>query len=299
MSMTEKSAATDAPSSSMDDIAAATTQIKPIPAHYSLKAGDIDPELGKTIKEIVLSTESFIVYIDTEYCVQWHTTDDHKDQEHCGEILNLVARLEAQSNFIANKPMLFGFRKRIGEGLARCLSGYPKETSITALKEVSLELKARNKEISWGWYFQASYLVTFALAVLFAICWIGRDTLRSAITPTAFEIILGGICGTFGALLSVTARSNRLTLDANAGKTLHMLEGLARIAAGFIGALLVALAIKAGLILGGTTFSGSKFALLLCLCLAAGASERVVPSLISSVEKVTSTRNRKQSDDEK
>lgn len=272
---------------------------KHLPKHYHLKAGDVDPELGKTIKEIVICSELFIVYIDTDLCVQWHTTDDHKEPEYCGEVLNIVARLEAQSNFINNKLMLFDFRKRIGEGLARCLSGYPKENAITALKEVAVELKARNKEVSWIWYFQASYWVTLALAVVFAMCWLKRDTLRAEINPIAFEAILGAICGTFGALLSVTARSNRLTFDANAGKNLHTLEGLARVAAGFIGALLVALAIKAGLILGGTTFSGNKFALLLCICIVAGASERLVPSLITTVEKATSNEEGKQADDEK
>ncbi len=256
--------------------------------HYCLKAGDVDPELGKTIKEIVICSELFIVYIDLDLCVQWHTTDDHKEPDYCGEVLNFVATLEAQSNFITDQSMLFDFRKRIGEGLARCLSGYPKETSIAALKEVAVELKARNKDVSWVWYFQASYWVTFLLAAIFAVCWLLRDQLRAEIGSAAFDVALGSICGTFGALLSVTARSNRLTFDANAGKNLHMLEGLARVAAGAIGALLVALAIKAGLILGGTTFSGNQFALLLCLCIGAGASERLVPSLVTTVERATS-----------
>lgn len=257
------------------------------PPHYCLKAGDVDPELGKKIKEVVICSELFIVYIDTDLCVQWHTTNDHKEPDYCGEVLNLVATLEAQSNFMTDKSMLFDFRKRIGEGLARCLSGYPKEISITFLKEVAVELKARNKDVSWVWYFQASYWVTLLLAVVFAVFWLVRGRFRAEIGSAAFDVALGSICGTFGALLSVTARSNYLTLDANAGKNLHMLEGLARVAVGAIGALLVALAIKAGLILGGTTFSGNQFALLLCLCICAGASERLVPSLITTIEGAT------------
>lgn len=287
------------PNSNCDDaIPAAQVMEKKLPEHFSLTAGAHDPVLGKTIKDIVMCSELFMVYVDTELNIQWFTLDAHTSPDYCGDVLNLVAKLEAQSNFIDDKQMLFNYRKRIGEGLARCLSCYPKETALAALKEVAGELKARNKEVSWGWYFQASYWVTLVLAMVFVLCWFTRDSLRAAITPMGFEIVLGAICGTFGSLFSVTARSNRLTFDANAGKTLHMLEGLARVAAGFIGALLMALAIKAGLILGGTTFSGNKLALLLCICIAAGASERIVPSLISSVEKATSRSDGERKDED-
>lgn len=267
---------------------ASTGGVKPLSRHYSLKAGEVDPELGKKIKDIILCTELFIVYVDSDLSIQWHTTADHKEPDYCGEVLNLVATLEAQSNFIEDKSKLFDFRKRIGEGLSRCLSGYPKENAMTALKEVAAELKARNKEVSWVWYFQAAYWVTFVLAVVFWVFWLLRAPLQEQIGISAFHVVLGAICGTFGALLSATARSELLTLDANAGKKLHILEGLARVAAGFIGALLVALAIKGGIILGGTTFSGSQLAFILCFCIVAGSSERLVPSLITTVEKSTS-----------
>lgn len=117
---------------------------KQLPPHYNLKAGDVDLELGKTIKEIILCTELFIVYIDEALTIQWHTTDDHNPAEHCGEVLNLVGTLEAQSAFLKGRSSLFDYRRRIAEGLARCLDGYTKEASIAILKEVALELKARN-----------------------------------------------------------------------------------------------------------------------------------------------------------
>ncbi|MGD7291098.1 hypothetical protein ACQCP0_19080 [Ralstonia pseudosolanacearum] len=259
-----------------------------LPPHYSLKAGDVDPELGKTILEIVLCTELFIVYVDEDMAVQWHTTDDHERPDYCGEVLNMVASLEAQSRFLTGEPMLRDIRRRIGEGLVRCLEGGRKEDATAVLKEVGAELKTRNKEVSWHWYFQASYYVTLGFAILFAAAWLLRDWIRAGIGTEAFEVILGGSCGSFGALLFATARSDRLILDANAGRRLHRLEGLSRIGAGVIGALVVALAIKAGLILGGTTFPGNKLALLLCFCLVAGASERLVPSLIATFEKTVS-----------
>ncbi|HEX7682418.1 MAG TPA: hypothetical protein VF446_02605 [Trinickia sp.] len=268
---------------------------KPLPPHYNLKAGEVDPELGKTIKEIILCTELFIVYIDEALTIQWHTTDDHDPPEHCGEVLNLVGTLEAQSTFLKGRASLFDYRRRIAEGLARCLDGHAKEASISVLKEVALELKARNTEVSWQWYFQASYLVTLGLAILFAMLWLCRDHVSAKIGLNAFEVILGTICGSFGALLFATARSKRLILDANAGANLHRLEGLARTGAGLIGALLTALAVKAGLILGGATFPGSKLALMLCLCIVAGASERAVPNIIATLEKTVAGDSRERS----
>lgn len=253
--------------------------------HYHLKAGDVDPELNKTIEEIVLSTKYFIVYVDNEQAVQWRTTDHHKMPEYCGEVLNTVAALEAKSQFISDLKALRVVRRRIGEGLARCLDGYPKENSLATFRELELELKIRNKEIAWKWYFLSAMRLTAALVISFVTLWLLRDQARACVGSAAFEVILGAICGALGALLSVMSRSNRLVMDANAGKSLHQLEGLSRIGAGLIGALLIALSIKAGIILGGTHFSGNPLALLLAFCIVAGTSERLVPSLITTFEK--------------
>lgn len=261
-----------------------------VDGHYHLKAGDVDPELNKTIEEIVLSTKDFIVYVDSEQAVQWRTTDHHKMPEYCGEVLNMVAALEAKSQFISDLKDLRVVRRRIGEGLARCLDGYPKANSLAALREVELELKIRNKEISWKWYFLSAMKLTAILVVCFAILWLLRDFVRACVGAAAFEVIIGTICGAVGALLSVMSRSNRLIMDANAGKVLHQLEGLSRIGAGLIGALLVALSIKAGIIFGGTSFMGNPLALLLAFCIVAGASERLVPSLIATFEKTATPK---------
>lgn len=267
-------------------------------SHYHLKAGDLDPELNKTIEEVVLCTEDFIVYIDTELAVQWRTADQHEAPEYCGEVLNVVAMLEAQSGFISDPATLRVIRRRIGEGLARCFSGNPKKNSLAALSDVELDLKARNKEISWKWYFLSAMRLTSGLVLCFAILWLMRDYVKAHTGKVAFEVTLGVLCGGLGALLSVISRSNRIIMDANAGKPLHELEGLSRIGAGLIGALLVALSIKAGLILGGTHFSGSSFALLLACCMVAGASERLVPSLVVSFERISAPEKRGHRSDE-
>src|ERR1700744_4690275 len=89
--------------------------------HVELKAGDLDPALNKIIKDLVLSTETFIVYVATDFSIQWRTSDDHKEPKHCGRVLNRVAALEVRSQFITDVATLSSIRRQIAEGLARCL----------------------------------------------------------------------------------------------------------------------------------------------------------------------------------
>jgi len=156
---------------------------------------------------------------------------------------------------------------------------------MTVLKEVELEIKTRNKETSWSWYFSAAYKLTLGCAAILVVGWLARDQFRSFLGGEAFDVMLGALAGAIGALLSVTTRGNRLVMDANAGEKVHRLEGLSRIGTGVGGALFTALAIKSGVVLGGAHFSGNRLALVLAFCIVAGASERLVPSLVSSFEK--------------
>ncbi|MBN3724363.1 hypothetical protein [Burkholderia sp. Ac-20379] len=254
--------------------------------HMSLKEGDVDPELNKLIKSLVICSELFIVYLSDDYSIQWRTVGAHEPAKHFGEVLNRVASLEMRSRFISDKSTLLGIRHQIAEGLARCLEGRPLASSSAILKEVELEVQARNREVSWGWYFGAAYPIGAGCAVGIFILWIFRNYFRGILGGGAFEVALGAFCGAIGALLSVTSRGDRLVMDANAGKPIHNLEGISRVGAGIGGAFFAALAVKSGIILGGAHFFGSKLALLMAVCVAAGASERFIPSLVKNIEKI-------------
>jgi hypothetical protein len=253
--------------------------------HRTLKEGDYDPELNKVVNVLVMCDDKFIVYLAEDYSIQWRTTDDHKPPEYCGVILNRVASLEMRSRFIADKEILRGIRYQIAEGLSRCFEEQsPRSLPSAILDEVATELEARNRETSWGWYFSSAYRVTGICVAMLVAVWLCRVWMRAAIGFGAFEVLLGTLCGAVGALLSVTTRGNRLVMDANAGQSIHNLEGLSRIGAGIGGAFLVSLCMKGGVLLAGASFSGSRLALQLAFCIAAGASERLVPSLLKSMD---------------
>lgn len=253
--------------------------------HFHLKNGDYHAELNKTIQDLVLSNEEYLVYVASDYSIQWITTEEHQASDHFGEILSRVAILEARSGFIEDPSALGNIRRQIAEGLARCLSGDQKTVCLAILDEVDHLLVARNKETAWKWYFMAAYKVTGVCSLALVLLWLMRAYVVENIGRTAFEVSLGIFCGAIGALLSATTRANRLVMDANAGKQIHQLEGLSRIGAGLIGALFVALSFEGGLVMGGVQFPGSRLAMLLAFCIAAGASERLVPSLVDKIER--------------
>lgn len=248
----------------------------------SLKAGEKDDDLNKIVSEIILCSKEFVVYLDSDNFVQWKSNTNEKN---ASKVLNVVARLEAQSQFIQDKGTLKAIRLRIGTALARCFDGGEESEYNLAFKEVEADIKARNLEVSWRWYFMSAIKLTGFCVSVGIIAWLFRECLISIIGKNAFYISLGTMCGSVGALLSVMSRSNRLVVDANAGAFLHELEGNARIIAGLIGAFLVCLAIKAKVISTGINFSGSELSFMLFLSTIAGASERLVPSLILNVDK--------------
>lgn len=272
-----------------EDHAASPVAVANALGHTDLKAGDTDPELNKVIQDLVLSTDFFIVYVATDLSIQWRTTDEHQQADHCGEVLNRVATLEVQSHFISDRTTLNNIRRHIAEGLARCLDGQPLKNSEAILKEAEIEIRNRNRETSWSWYFTLAYQLTAGCGILICVLWLLRAEGRHVLGIPAFDVVLGTLCGAIGALLSVTMRGDRLNMDANAGPMVHRLEGLSRIGAGAGGAFFVSLAIKSGVILGGAHFNGSSLALILAFCIAAGGSERVVPSLITTFERAANS----------
>lgn len=100
----------------------------------------------------------------------------------------------------------------------------------------------------------------------------------------ALNALMGVGCGALGAFLSILLRSHSVPLDVSAGKKLYQFEGVAKIMAGMIGALLVALGVEGRFLFGNIGTSEGRLELILVLCIIAGASERLIPSIIRKVE---------------
>ena len=119
------------------------------------------------------------------------------------------------------------------------------------------------------------------------IAWLIKGKLVQMLGKPAFDVALGGMMGALGAFMSLLTRLSSpdgIKVDAGAGRLIHVVDCVSRLLAGAAGALLVAFAVQADVFLSFTKASQHSLAILLVLCVAAGASERLVPSLIKRVE---------------
>lgn len=263
-----------------------TTDIDPwIISLFELKEGEIDKALNKKILEIVLVTSALVVYLADDNSIQWRTMDGYIEPLHMNDVLSIVSLLEARSRFIEDKTILVSVRREVASALARCFDGGSLENSLKLLREIDIEISLRNKETSWKWYFGTTAVLVSMCGLAIAIFWLDRINIRSYLGNTGFDISIGTLCGSIGALLSVATRGDRLHLDANAGQWIHKMEAISRIGAGLAGAAFVAVAIKSGILLGGIHFQGNNLALLLAFCMTAGMSERLVPNLVQKIDK--------------
>ena len=78
------------------------------------------------VQYLVLSTNEFIVFIDSDLDVDWKTSDEydqkgHENIEKHNLILNRVATLECIPNEHQNKKVRLNFKRMIAEGVARSL----------------------------------------------------------------------------------------------------------------------------------------------------------------------------------
>ena len=247
--------------------------------------GDFEPHLGKTIRSLVFKTKTFIVYLDEELYVEWAFTDAFKLKQEAGPVLNRVSEIQALPvSHLDSKELISSFRTLIGEAVARVLSEGDVVAAQDALDKALAWLQARNAEISRWWYLESSSVTVLIIVAVTALLWLLRDFVTPLIGKTAFEVALGAGFGGLGAFFSILVGSKSVPQGLGTAKGIYMFQGVAKVLGGTLGAVLVALAIKAQLILGFMEGKGYSLESLVLLCMVAGLSERLVPNLVEQVE---------------
>ena len=254
--------------------------------NYNLfREGDFEPHLGKQIQTLIFKTTDFIVYLDEDLYVEWAFTLSFPEwPQEVGLVLNRVSLVQALPASRLSTDQLATFRQLIGEAVARALQHREAKAANQALDSAVAWLEARNKEESQVAVPMGSCAAAGVAFGATAVLWVFRDKAVSLLGQNVFESGIGAGCGGIGALLSVLLRSGSLPLDPAAEDRIHSFEGVARIVAGAVGATLVALGTKSGLLLSIISSTGEPLTLLAAVCLVAGASERLVPSFIERVE---------------
>jgi hypothetical protein len=233
---------------------------------------------------LIKSTGDFIVWLDENRDVEWETTQAYDEELEkkgfdFGDVSNRVAFLQAVPTNHLSHEIKTAYRTMLGEGLCRGLE-QDNESAMTILDQAEEFVTARNREQARLWYVAASGTATLSFVLLTPAVAYGLPRLLSNASDATSNVLLAGLGGATGALFSILLRVGKAPLDPSAGRPIHLMEGFGRIVVGVIGAAIVLSASRAGFILPNLT-SNSGLAL---LCLVAGASERLVPGLVDSVE---------------
>jgi hypothetical protein len=155
---------------------------------------------------------------------------------------------------------------------------------LTALGYARDYLRDRTQELSRYWYLSSSMGWSFLFLVLAGIVWLNRDCVQSKIRVEPFWLVLAVCFGALGALLSVMSRTGNLAFSSSSGRYLHILEALSRISLGAMSGGVLGLAILSKVFLSPAD-SHQMHVLMMLVAFAAGASERLAPSIIAEFEK--------------
>jgi hypothetical protein len=261
-----------------------------------LSEGDYDPTTKKFIGTFILSDNGFNVYLDTDHIT--HCTsiaDDARYPERSGEIFNRVTYLETLSIPFEKTSSFIPMRRFLGEALARMISEGSVDGANSVLNKAESYFEARRAELARIWYLFAAGAVAGVLGLVAPILWLGRTWLieRVGIGNPAFDVLLTGCFGGIGAFMFVLGRSSTIHTEAGAGREIHFVEGVARVIAGVTGGVVVSLAVQADILSGLSAKLSHPLAFMLGLGLAAGASERLVPSLVGKFEASVGTKESK------
>lgn len=248
--------------------------------------GKEEPYHGKVIKHLIQKHRDFVVYLDDELYVWWAIRDTYRpdwvNSPSFGEVLNRVSFLEAVETSDIPQRQVTAFRRMLGEAVARLLDSQSVEQANKILDNATDYIIARNSESSRLWYLSASLATTAVVVLVILLLWTFRR--YTPLNPEGLNVLVGSGAGALGAFLSILLRSQTVPLDSSAGKKVYYFEGTAKILAGMIGAVLVAVSIEGKFLFGNISNPENQLQVITALCIVAGASERLVPSLIKKVE---------------
>ena len=229
--------------------------------------------------------KSYIVYLDDEYTVQWTWNVAYGDDPPgFAEVANRIGHLETLSATQLSGKQNELFERLLAEGMARILGEKDERKATEALNNAEAYLSARGAENARTWYLTGSSIVAFLSTIIACLLWLLKEPLMPIVSSGTIEVLLGACLGGPGALLSILYRSEKIPMEATAGPKIHYIEGAARALAGNFGAFVMALAVKANLVLGIIRSGDYNLPALLVVCFVAGTSERLVRGFIGRME---------------
>jgi hypothetical protein len=244
------------------------------------------------VKYLIVSKQGeYIVFLDNENDIDWKTSDEfdnnlHSEQnKEINKIKNEINRLESiLLNHLEDRTII-NFKRQLGEALVRAFDN-DYENATKMLGHAENFIVKRNIEESRFMFMTSCGLTSLIALLILGISWLLKEIIIEIVGISTFYIAIAVLMGAVGALLSVILRIGKTVPDYNATKKLHYLEGVNKIIAGMISALIVALCIKSEILLPIFTKIETTNIAMILGGLIAGASERFAPSIINKLDNV-------------
>ena len=260
--------------------------------NYSIYCeGDAVKSLQKKIVDMIVKTESYIVFLDEDATVQWATNDSKCVPPSARPLLDQVAYLETVSGShfgksLKDKQRLREFRRLLAEVVGSLMDGEFDESKQFSKKAEEF-LVASSEERARVWYLGSAVATAAASTVLLVIILWNPSAVISILGKNATEFLRYALLGALGGLISVMHTTRRANLNASQGISIHIFEGSMRIFGAIVGALLFNFAYACNLV-GGVLRDGLASAQLAAglglISIVAGISEKFVPNLVSRIE---------------
>jgi hypothetical protein len=239
------------------------------------------------VLHLVRATKNFMVWIDQSYDIDWKTSKEFDKGTQSAEpefqyTIATIGELECVPTSQHESAERLNYKRILGEALVLAFGRKYNEAN-TLLDSARTYIQKRNIELARKWQLITSLVygtvaAGVAVGAVYAHSWINKE-----LSGMAFEFTLAFLLGCIGAVFSVALRLGQLNPSSDAPRILHILEGICRITAGGIGAIIAIAAYRSGIILSVLQQSPSPMAAFAVLALSAGASERLAPSIVETI----------------
>ena len=200
--------------------------------------------------------------------------------------------MECIPNDHQKENIRLNFKRMVGEGVARALE-HEYDSAKKILEQARLYIEARSVEKARYWQLCTACILGVILGLSGLMLWWLRAYPIRAWGEPAYYLVMSGVAGSIGAILSMIFRMGHTFPTSEAPRALHILEAASRVLGGYFSGLLVAGSVQVGLILSVVSGNGQMHATMLVVALASGASERLAPSIIARIETSAGERQSK------
>jgi hypothetical protein len=247
---------------------------------------------NKLIKEIIVQSETYLVYMDHDGTIQWATIGINMP-DGAGEIINKVSDWEFKVNSLFAKTEAYNIKTILAEGYARLFA----DQSIILARDVvdrAIEtITVKGSDILKQYYAFSATLFTILSALGILLTKLNKSLVIDTFGRDEYNIWLTMLFGGIGAYVFTTIRARDYKANIIIGKWVHALDGALRIFYGVIAGLIVSIAIKSNLALGFFNRADKGIYVMLFVGICAGASDLFIPNIIRQIERKSSVTENK------